>query len=124
MTLNFLLNFISGEKYVMTIFRVLSFADQGIYDIVNNLGSMAARFIFQPIEESGYLFFSQLLVRGEQVSKQKQESCQLAVDVMSCLLKLVILIGAIILVFGIPYSYLALDLYGDTMLSSGSGMYK
>ncbi|XP_053375538.1 protein RFT1 homolog isoform X2 [Mercenaria mercenaria] len=110
-----------GEKYVMTIFGVLSFADQGIYDIVNNLGSMAARFIFQPIEESGYLFFSQLLVRGEPVSKQKQESCQLAVDVLGYLLKLVILIGIIILFFGIPYSYLALDLYGGTMLSSGSG---
>ena len=52
-----------------------------------------------------------------------QDSCQLAVDVMSCLLKLVILIGAIILVFGIPYAYLALDLYGGSMLSSGSGMY-
>lgn len=110
-----------GEKYIMTIFGVLSFADQGIYDIVNNLGSMAARFIFQPIEESGYLFFSQLLVRGEPVSKQKQDSCKLAVDVLGCLLKLVILIGVIILFFGIPYSYLALDLYGGTMLSAGSG---
>ena len=25
----------------------------GFYDVVNNLGSMAARFLFQPIEESG-----------------------------------------------------------------------
>lgn len=44
----------------------------GIYDVVNNLGSMAARFLFEPIEESGYLLFSQLLVRGEPVTKQKQ----------------------------------------------------
>ncbi|KAL4239099.1 Oligosaccharide translocation protein rft1 [Mactra antiquata] len=110
-----------GEKYVMTIFGVLSFADQGIYDIVNNLGSMAARFIFLPIEESGYLFFSQLLVRGEPVNKQKQDSCQLAVDVLSILLKMVILIGIIILMFGVPYSYLALDLYGGSLLSSGTG---
>ena len=41
--------------------------------------------------------------------------------VLSCLLKLVILVGIIILVFGYSYSYLALDLYGGTILSSGSG---
>jgi len=46
----------------------------GVYDIVNNLGSLAARFIFQPIEESGYLFFSQLLTRGVPLSKQTQAS--------------------------------------------------
>lgn len=112
-----------GEKYVMTVFGILSFADQGIYDVVNNLGSMAARFIFLPIEESGYLFFSQLLKRGETFGRQKPDSIKLAVDVLSCLLKFVILIGSVILVFGIPYSYLALDLYGGAVLSSGSGPY-
>ncbi|XP_052802408.1 protein RFT1 homolog [Mya arenaria] len=110
-----------GEKYVMTIFGVLTFADQGIYDIVNNLGSLAARLIFQPIEESGYLFFSQLLTHGQPRDKQKQDSCALAVDVLSCLLKLVVLTGAIILVFGMAYSYLALDLYGGGLLSTGTG---
>ncbi|WAR02623.1 RFT1-like protein [Mya arenaria] len=109
-----------GEKYVMTIFGVLTFADQGIYDIVNNLGSLAARLIFQPIEESGYLFFSQLLTHGQPRDKQKQDSCALAVDVLSCLLKLVVLTGAIILVFGMAYSYLALDLYGGGLLSTGT----
>lgn len=105
----------------MTIFGVLSFADQGIYDVVNNLGSMAARFLFQPIEESGYLFFSQLLLRGKPLKEQNKESIELATGVLSCLLKLVILVGTIILVFGYAYSYLALDLYGGTILSSGSG---
>ena len=32
--------------------------DQGIYEIVNNLGSLFARFLFQPLEEGFYLFFS------------------------------------------------------------------
>lgn len=105
----------------MTIFGVLTFADQGIYDVVNNLGSMAARFLFQPIEESGYLFFSQLLVRGKPLKEQNKDSIELATGVLSCLLKLVILVGSIILVFGYAYSYLALDLYGGTILSSGSG---
>ena len=46
----------------------------GVYDVVNNLGSMAARFIFLPIEESGFLFFSQLLFRGKSIKDQKQAS--------------------------------------------------
>ena len=35
-----------------------------------------------------------------------------------------VLIGTVILVFGYAYSYLALDLYGGTILSSGSGELK
>lgn len=33
----------TGEKYIMTMLNVLSFADQGVYDIINNLGSLVAR---------------------------------------------------------------------------------
>ena len=64
----------SGERYVMTFFDVLSFGDQGIYDVINNLGSLAARFIFLPIEESGYLFFAQTLKRGVPVKDQPKVS--------------------------------------------------
>ena len=43
----------------------------GIYDVISNLGSLAARFIFLPIEDSSYLFFSQTLTRG--VTSRKQQ---------------------------------------------------
>ena len=33
-----------GEKYVMTIFSLLTLPEQGIYDVVANLGSLAARY--------------------------------------------------------------------------------
>lgn len=33
-----------GERYVMTISPLLTFSEQSMYDIVNNLGSLAARF--------------------------------------------------------------------------------
>ncbi len=73
----------------MTILGVLSFAEQGsnndgvimnlviliiigVYDIVNNLGSLVARFLFLPIEESFYIFFAHLLVRGEKSIDQKR----------------------------------------------------
>ena len=71
---------LAGERYIMTFFDMLSFGDQGIYDTINNLGSLAARFIFFPIEESTYLFFSQTLERGVPVHKQpkvKKKHCYL-----------------------------------------------
>lgn len=82
---------------------------------------MAPRFIFQPIEESGRLFFSSLFTRGQSLQLQSKDSIELVTSVLQHLLKTVTLIGFIILVFGQPYSYLALDLYGGSLLSSGAG---
>ncbi|XP_026161991.1 protein RFT1 homolog [Mastacembelus armatus] len=110
-----------GERYVMTFLNVLSFGDQGVYDIVNNLGSMVARFIFLPIEESFYIFFAKVLERGRDVKSQKREEVAIAAEVLECLLKLVVVIGMIITVFGYAYSHLALDIYGGSLLSSGAG---
>lgn len=50
-----------GERYMMTFFDILNFDEQGIYDVVSNLGSLAARFVFLPIEESAYIYFAQTL---------------------------------------------------------------
>ncbi|KAI4892752.1 hypothetical protein NFI96_032313 [Prochilodus magdalenae] len=110
-----------GERYVMTFLNVLNFGDQGVYDIVNNLGSMVARFLFLPIEESFYVFFANVLERGRDVRHQKQEEISIAAEVLECLLKLVLLIGLIITAFGYSYSHLALDMYGGELLSSGTG---
>uniref|UniRef100_A0A8C0GBC7 Protein RFT1 homolog n=1 Tax=Chelonoidis abingdonii TaxID=106734 RepID=A0A8C0GBC7_CHEAB len=110
-----------GERYVMTFLNVLNFGDQGVYDIVNNLGSLVARFIFLPIEESFYIFFAKVLERGTDVKLQKQDDIAMAAAVLESLLKLVLLVGLSITVFGYAYSQLALDIYGGSMLSSGSG---
>ncbi|XP_053155066.1 protein RFT1 homolog isoform X2 [Hemicordylus capensis] len=110
-----------GERYVMTFLNVLNFGDQGVYDIVNNLGSLTARFIFLPIEESFYVYFAKVLERGKDIKVQKQDDISMAAAVLESLLKLVLLIGLTIAVFGYAYSQLALDLYGGSMLSSGSG---
>lgn len=45
----------------------------------------------------------------------------MAAEVLECLLKLVLVIGLIIMVFGYAYSNLALDIYGGSLLSSGAG---
>ncbi|XP_063436329.1 protein RFT1 homolog [Mytilus trossulus] len=112
-----------GEKYVMTIFGVLSLADQGVYGIVNNLGSMIPRFVFQPVEESGRVFFSQLLLRGKKFVEQPKDEAVLAYQVLKHLLRVMLVIGCIILVFGNNYAFLLLDLYGGEHISEGSGPY-
>nr|XP_057911379.1 protein RFT1 homolog [Doryrhamphus excisus] len=110
-----------GERYVMTFLNVLSFGEQGVYDVVNNLGSTVARFVFLPIEESFYIFFAKVLQRGRPVQSQRKEDVAMAAEVLECLLKLVLVVGLVIAVFGHAYSALALDIYGGSLLSSGAG---
>ena len=43
----------------------------GIYDVINNLGSLVARFLFLPIEDAGALFFTRTLERGRSCSELK-----------------------------------------------------
>lgn len=57
---------------VLDSFPLSLFSYLGVYDIVNNLGSMVARFLFLPIEESFYVFFAKVLERGRDVQHQKQ----------------------------------------------------
>lgn len=46
----------------------------GVFDVVTNLGSLAGRFIFLPIEDSGYLFFTHTLKRGKPATEQEEVS--------------------------------------------------
>uniref|UniRef100_A0A7N8WTM9 Protein RFT1 homolog n=1 Tax=Mastacembelus armatus TaxID=205130 RepID=A0A7N8WTM9_9TELE len=71
--------------------------------------------------ESFYIFFAKVLERGRDVKSQKREEVAIAAEVLECLLKLVVVIGMIITVFGYAYSHLALDIYGGSLLSSGAG---
>ena len=93
----------------------------GVYDVVNNLSSLVARFIFQPIEESFYVFFACTLLRGEPASRQPTASLQVAMTTLARLLKLVVVISLVILVFGYSYSHLALRIYGGALLTDSEG---
>lgn len=50
-----------------------------------------------------------------------QDDVAMSSNVLELLLKLVLLIGLTIAVFGCAFSQLALDIYGGSMLSSGTG---
>ncbi|XP_050311216.1 protein RFT1 homolog isoform X2 [Anthonomus grandis grandis] len=105
-----------GERYVMTISPVLTFSQQSMYDIVNNLGSLAARFIFRPIEESSYFYFTQTIHRDEPLKQQDQKSVSEASEVLNQLCKVVTSIGLVVVVFGQSYSNTLLYLYGGKKL--------
>jgi oligosaccharide translocation protein RFT1 len=105
-----------GERYVMTISPVLTFSQQSMYDIVNNLGSLAARFIFRPIEDSAYFYFTQMIKRDEPVAKQDQRHISESATVLSQLCNVVTSIGLIVVVFGQSYSHTVLYLYGGNKL--------
>ncbi|KAF7256095.1 hypothetical protein EG68_05870 [Paragonimus skrjabini miyazakii] len=53
-----------GERYLISAFHLLSFTDQGIYDMINNIGSIATRLLFLPMEESCHFVFNQCLIRN------------------------------------------------------------
>uniref|UniRef100_A0A8C6J7U2 Protein RFT1 homolog n=1 Tax=Melopsittacus undulatus TaxID=13146 RepID=A0A8C6J7U2_MELUD len=73
------------------------------------------------VVESFYVFFAKVLERGKNVKDQKKDDVAMAANVLESLLKLVLLTGLTITVFGYAYSQLALDIYGGSMLSSGTG---
>jgi len=108
-----------GERYVMTLFSVLTFYEQGVYDVVNNLGSLAARFLFRPVEESSYFYFSQLVHRDKDIKHQNQEHMSEAASVLQQLLRVMISFGLVVVSFGQGYSRLLLLLYGGSSMADG-----
>lgn len=105
----------------MTVFSVLTFAEQGIYDVVNNLGSMAARFLFLPIEEHSYFYFAQKLSRNKALQEHNPTEIRQISEVLANLLRALSVLGSIIVIFGFSYSHLLLRMYGGSTLVDGPG---
>lgn len=108
-----------GEKYVMSMSPVLSFSEQATYDVVNNLGSLAARFIFRPIEESSYFYFTQTLSRDVPLKKQDTNKVNEAGNVLKTLCIGVTSIGLLAFTFGQSYSHTVLYIYGGADFVAG-----
>lgn len=108
-----------GERIVMTFGGLLSFADQGVYDVIHNLGSLIARIIFAPLEEAAHTFFSQNLRRGVDVKDQDPIRLATATRMLRFLLQLTMLMGLLVSVFGWSYARLALLIYAGPRLATG-----
>ena len=101
-----------GSKAVLAV--VTSPEVQGVYGLVNNLGSLVVRTLFQPFEELVFVTFS----GGGQDDDLKSDKKRQAM-LLSSLSQLVCVVGGIMATFGPSYSYVALRiLYGERWASS------
>lgn len=100
-----------GSKAVLAI--VTSPSVQGVYGLVNNLGSLVVRTLFQPYEEIVFVSFSKQHKADTQAALEHQAT------LLSRLSQIVCIIGGFSACFGPCYSYVALRvLYGETWASS------
>ncbi|EPE04505.1 oligosaccharide translocation protein rft1 [Ophiostoma piceae UAMH 11346] len=78
---------------------------QGIYALANNYGGLAARLLFQPIEESSRSYFSRLLAGGKDNKTAKDKTSETAPTAQAArdlqtLLKLYLLLSLVITAIG------------------------
>ncbi|VDM47859.1 unnamed protein product [Toxocara canis] len=110
-----------GTGYVLTFTERFTLSDKAVFDAVDKLGSLIARIVLAPLEHSAYLFFSANLRRDVAVDRQAQEVVKVAVDALNGLLHLTTVVGIVVCVFAVPYSPLAVSIYGGDLLSKNSG---
>ncbi|TGZ59519.1 hypothetical protein CRM22_009018 [Opisthorchis felineus] len=100
-----------GERYLISAFNLLSFTDQGIYDMVNNIGSIATRLLFLPMEESCHFVFNQCLVRNTPPNQQDPELLKSVFRIFRTVLRTCSLVAWIGVTFAQANSCLLLTVY-------------
>ena len=100
-----------SEKFVLKFTGTL--LHQGVFSVVSSLGSLVARFLFQPVEEVCFALFSKLL--SSQNDSERLSNLTLCARVLNTVLKLMVLVGLVFLCFGTNYSTCLLELlYGQS----------
>ncbi|KAL7899890.1 Rft domain-containing protein [Trichoderma sp. SZMC 28014] len=111
-----------GDTFLISLFS--NPEAQGVYALANNYGSLLARLLFQPVEESSRSYFSRLLSSPSpgngQSSSQPSSSVKEAKQNLHTILRLYILLSAIIVGIG-PFAAPALLSIVAGKLWSGSG---
>ncbi len=103
LTFNGIFRFIlaEGEGLVISLTSTLSLAQQGEYSLIANLCSMVCRFLYQPMEEMSYNYYSK--GRGNQMKY------------FGSILKFILYLGVVLVAFSQVLSYqLLYFLYRDT----------
>lgn len=83
------------------------------------MGSLAARFIFRPIEDSCYFYYTQTIARDVALKDQSPDKVREAANVLTQVCRTVTSIGLLGLVFGQSYAGTLLLLYGGQEFVSG-----
>jgi oligosaccharide translocation protein RFT1 len=112
-----------GDTFLISLFS--NPEAQGVYALANNYGSLLARLLFQPVEESSRSYFSRLLSSPSpsgngQSSSQPSSSVKEAKQNLHTILRLYILLSAIIVSIG-PFAAPALLSIVAGRLWTGSG---
>ncbi|KAJ3397256.1 Oligosaccharide translocation protein rft1 [Lobulomyces angularis] len=89
-----------GDKFLLLKLNVIS-DQKGAYGFVYNLGSLVARIIFNPLEETMRLYFSKTLTCVTNVTKN---DINFTKDLLKTLLHFQLLFGSFFIFFGINYS--------------------
>ncbi|KAG0173287.1 Oligosaccharide translocation protein rft1 [Apophysomyces sp. BC1021] len=92
-----------GDK--MLISALSTDEDQGEYAFAVNYGSLVARILFQPLEETGRTFFSKVLSAKNDISAFKTAS-----DVLLVILRFHVLLGLVFICFATNYTETLIDL--------------
>lgn len=109
-----------GDKIVLSLSS--SFYEQGLYALAQNYGSLAVRFIFQPVEESCRLMFGRLAASSSKPADRARDVDMLQ-TVLCAVVKLVGLIGLVFACFGFNYTRVLLRILlpGDRWSREGKG---
>ncbi|CAJ2503178.1 Uu.00g105720.m01.CDS01 [Anthostomella pinea] len=118
----------SFVKHILTqgdtfLVSVLSDPDsQGVYALANNYGSLVARLVFQPIEESSRNYFSKLLSSGSPGTRPAKEVTDKAKADLQALLKFYVLLSIVVITIG-PFAapLLVQIVAGARWSASGAG---
>ncbi|KHJ92801.1 Rft protein [Oesophagostomum dentatum] len=110
-----------GSAYVMTFTELLSLKSQAVYDAVEKVGSLVARIVLTPLEEMCFAYFSNNINKNSKVFTKSTDSHDSLVENFSVTLHVASVVGIVVSVFGIPYSPLAVFLYGGHLLYDNGG---
>ncbi|KAK6045739.1 Rft protein [Cooperia oncophora] len=110
-----------GSAYVMTFTELLSLKSQAVYDAVEKVGSLVARIVLAPLEEMCFAYFSNTVNQNSKIFNKSTDTHDTLVQNFSIVLHVACVVGVVVSVFGIPYSPLAVYLYGGHLLYDNGG---